>query len=182
MTIIYNENPLATQVILDEYEKKELWFKIKIQELQDSLGVTRLYLKEGKYFSIEKARERVNEIAPEDTLDKRVDNIVEIYIEELQKNHCGDCTCFAATCEKCCAEHLLGINTIPGLSKYSAHAISGKFTKGIGIDQVIEELANYILSATWEHWEKWAPKWKEDAQKAHDWLVNYKKEFLNMQV
>ena len=33
MKITYNKNPLLTTVELDENEKKELWYKIKIQEM-----------------------------------------------------------------------------------------------------------------------------------------------------
>ena len=41
------------------------------------------------------------------------DPIVRCYFASLDMDHCGDCTCVAASCERCLMEEMLGINTIP---------------------------------------------------------------------
>ena len=51
MKITYNKNPLFTTVELDENEKKELWYKIKIKEMEELLFSAHFYLEE-KYFDL----------------------------------------------------------------------------------------------------------------------------------
>ena len=56
MKITYNKNPLLTTVELDENEKKELWYKIKIKEMEEILFSAHFYLEE-KYFDLERAKD-----------------------------------------------------------------------------------------------------------------------------
>lgn len=42
------------------------------------------------------------------------DSIVQCYLASLNTDHCGDCTCVSASCERCHIEdRILGINTLP---------------------------------------------------------------------
>ena len=191
MKITYNKNPLLTTVELDENEKKELWYKIKIQEMEEILFSAHFYLEE-KYFDLKRAKDDLDpdyycneEDNKKSKLDERCDMLLETFLSELQSNHIGDCTCVACSCMKCHAEGLLGIDTIKGLGKHTAHKINAAF--GINneknIDEAIEYLANYDPkpkdpeSDAWKKmggYEQYVPRWKEEAKLAHDWLVNYK--------
>jgi hypothetical protein len=190
MKITYNKNPLDSTIELNEYEIKELWYKIKLAEMEDLLLEAHFNVEEGKYFDLEKARKKLN---PEyycsddkTKLDERCDTLLTYYLEELKSNHCGDCTCVACSCGKCHAEALLGINTTKGLGKHSAYKIDGAFgtNNEKSIDEAIESLANYnpgTKGPAWnkfsqEEFNKYIPRWMDEAKTAHDWLVNYKTE------
>lgn len=191
MIITYNKNPLHTIVELDNNEKKELWYKIKINALEDNISIARLYLIEGKNFDIEQARIILkNEYDENDNskLDKWCDEMLEYYIFELSSNHSGDCTCVACSCSKCSAEELLGIDTIKGLGKHSAYKIERAF--GTDNSNSIEEALIYLKNYTgipddvslWKSYggyEQYIPRWKEEARIAYDWLLKYKIEKLN---
>jgi hypothetical protein len=191
MKITYHKNPLYSTVELDEQDKKELWLKIKLEEMEERLFDVHFNLQEGEHFDLESAR---NSADPEyyctdekSPIDKRCDQLLEHYITELQSSHCGDCTCVACSCSKCHAESLLGINTTPGLEKHAASKINGAFGKDNvkSIDEAIDYLANYEINPdhyTSEAWKKlggheqYVPRWMAEAKFAHDWLVNYKNE------
>lgn len=191
MKIIYNKNPLHSIVELDEKDKQLLWYKIKVEELEELLSNVHFHLEEGKYFDLEQARKDSdpdyywNDEKSE--LDKRCDKLLKHYIIELNGYHDGDCTCIPGSCSKCHAESLLGINTISGLEKHAAYQISGSFGKNNekSIDDVIKHLANYDPtpsdpnSESWKKiggYEQYVPRWKAQAQEAHDWLISYKNE------
>ena len=59
MKIIYGQNPLAAKVILTEAEKKELWYKIKITQLEDLVFNTYYYLQD-KNFNLAEAFQHVD--------------------------------------------------------------------------------------------------------------------------
>ncbi len=189
MNIIYNKNPLCTIVELDDNEKKELWYKIKIEMMEEWLSSTYFSLEEGPYFNLERDRQYSNTenyISYDDNvkskLDTFCDTLLETYVNELKSCHSGDCTCFACSCMKCHAESLLGINTIPGLDKHAAHYINYAFGDGKNtIEQALECLYHYnpvrvgpceIIKQ--EEFDKLAPRWKQQAQNAYEWLLNYK--------
>ena len=44
MRIVYGENPLWTSVLLNESEKKELWYRVKIAEMEDMLFSAHFHL------------------------------------------------------------------------------------------------------------------------------------------
>ena len=130
MKINYNKNPLYTTVELTEEEKKELWYKIKIEILENKVFEGGYYLEDNNRFDIERARKILKlEYDKDDnnTIDKQCNEMVECYIVELAYGHAGDCTCNAFSCGKCQAETLLGIDTIEGLGKHSAYKIDNAF-------------------------------------------------------
>lgn len=197
MHINYHKNPLYTTINLEEHEKKELWYKIKIAEMEELMSNAAFHLEEGKFFDIEKARRDVNteyyysesdnEISD---LDKRCNKLLENYLEALQSYHCGDCTCRAASCEKCNAESLLGINTIGGLGKHSTYKVNSAFGKDniLSIDEAITKLSSFNINpadytdSSWEKlggYQQYVPRWEAETKVAHDWLVNYKNEHFN---
>jgi hypothetical protein len=194
MKINYNKNPLFTTIDLNETEKKELWYKIKIAEMEELLFSAAFALKEGQYFDLEEARRSVDmdyyctdEKSP---LDERCDILLEHFLGELQSRHVGDCTCVACSCSKCHAESFLDINTMKGLGKHSANKIDGAFGKDNEktIDEAIASLANYEINPdnfkdpAWEKlggYEQYIPRWKAEAVAAHDWLVKYKNEHFS---
>ncbi len=196
MKITYNKNPLWTTIELDEAEKKELWLKIKIKEMEELLFDAYFHLREkDKDFNLESARKAVepdyylgvtdNE---KSDIDKRCDEMLEYYLAELQANHVGDCTCVPCSCIKCYAEDLLGINTTKGLGKHSAYKINAAFgnKNEKTIEEALESLKNYnpTKGDAWskfsqEEFDKHVPRWKAEAKLAYDWLLKYKNEKLN---
>lgn len=195
MKIIHNKNPLCTIVELDYNEKKELWYKIKIEIMEEWLSSTHFYLEEGEYFNLEKARKYSNTenyISNDDNvkskLDTFSDELLETYISELKSNHCGDCTCVPCSCMKCHAESLLGIDTIPGLNKHAAHYINSAF--GYKNYNTIEQALEYLLNhkpvkskgwenATQEDFDKYLARWNKQATEAYEWLLSYKNKLEN---
>lgn len=195
MKITYNKNPLWTTIELDENEKKELWYKIKIKEMEELLFEAYFHLKEGKYYDLQRAREAVEpdyymtgDEGDENKIDKRCDEMLNYYLAELQSNHVGDCTCVPCSCGKCHAEDILGINTIQELGKHSAYKIDAAFGKHNErtIDEALESLSNYrpIKGEAWakysqDDFDKHIPRWIAEAKKAYDWLVAYKSKHFN---
>ena len=199
MKINYHKNPLYTTIELSEHEKKELWYKIKIEELEELLTEASVYLMEGNLFNIDKARKKLdvdylfneNEESKEKSkIDKRCDMLLDFYIKELQLYHLGDCTSMPTSCGKCSAESILGIDTLAGLKKKSIYHINNAFGKDNHrtIDEAIEYLKNYNPIPTDPNSEKWkrlggyeqyVDGWKEGARLAHDWLVEYKAKYFS---
>lgn len=183
MKITYAQNPLYTTIELDEHEKKELWYKVKIEEMVNLLFVAHFYLKE-KYYNLERVKKAVEpgyyldeKHGKKCGLDERVDMIVNELVQELMLPHCGDCTCVPCSCMKCYAENLLGIDTTKGLGKYMANKINDAFEQSnekVSLDEAIRRLENYEPKAEWEGWEPYAPRWKAEAAQALEWLKNYR--------
>ncbi len=216
MKIVWNENPLLTQIFLDEHEKKEFWYKIKIEEMEENIILDAWFHldqdgKNKEYFDLKRARSNLdpNYIYPDwndnskkdqkSELDKRVDQLFEYYIDDLEHNsHCGDCTCVPCSCSKCHAENLLGIDTRKGLGKHEAYKIQGAFRKdkeGMYYDrnnqrtisEAIEILKNHDTNPTkpkdWPDmvgFESHIPRWNKEAVNAIEWLENYRDEHFKV--
>lgn len=137
MKITYTPNPLNTIIELDEHEQKELWYKIKVNEMEEMLSMAEYYVTE-KYLNLEDARQELDssyylaDTNKKSKLDERCDTLLEHFLQELKSNHIGDCTCIACSCSKCHAESILGIDTIPGLSKYTGNSIRNAFIINVG--------------------------------------------------
>lgn len=184
MKITYNQNPMRTTIELDEREKKEFWYKLKIEQLEWKLCGGRFYLcHEFDAYNPERAKEELT--YKEAELDKYVDEMCEYYIQNLLDIHCGDCTCVPASCDKCHAESLLGIDTIKGLGKHEGSKVSAAFdmkpggVDGRSLDEAIEVLACYKPRAEWEGWEAHAERWATEAANALAWLNAYKEQHFS---
>lgn len=192
MKITYKPNPLESVIELTEWEKKELWYKIKIEVMTEHLLDVYFALEErpNRSFDLDRAR-RASDIQyfypnndnERSRLDKRTDELYEYYLAECDNAHVGDCTCVAASCMKCHLESMLGIDTMPGLRKHEAAAIDAEFSKGLTIEEVIRKLETYDPTQPSEHWkdnpDMWAyhlPRWKQESANAAEWLKKYKEE------
>lgn len=198
MNIIWNENPLMTQVMLDEHEKKEFWYKIKIEEMQEMIISSYFHLDEDRqYYDPKRAKQELNpeyiypnwsdsskkgQVPP---INKRVDELFKYYICDLEVNsHSGDCTCVPCSCSKCHAESLLDIDTIKGLRKHEAHAIECAFTKPgtqfpernnqNTIHEAIHNLEQWIPTIQWEGAEANFQRWIDEHARATTWLRKYR--------
>lgn len=195
MKIIYTPNPLRSIIELDEHEKKEFWYKIKIEEMEHLLYSAHFSLSEEYgFFDLNRARSELDpkyfmaneiperKVAP---LDERVDEFYKYFMDDLHEGnmHMGDCICQANSCSKCQAESLLKIDTIPGLGKHEAHNIYAAFSKGSTwddehtIEEAIESLSEYeCKKAPREGAEAHYPRWRGESERAHKWLIKYKDE------
>jgi len=176
MNITWAQNPLATTIELDEREKREFWLMLKIEELKDRLIAVHVYLQEGQFFDLNKARKAVEQVDSDESLDARVNQLHSWHLEALAGSHGGDCTCDPCSCPKCIAENILGIDTIAGLKKHEANKIESAFRRGKTLSKTIEELANYAPESCWPGAEAHFERWRQEAKNAHDWLVKYRDE------
>lgn len=202
MKITYAPNPLYTSVELDEFEKKEFWYKIKIDVLISKMGEADFDLSHHEWFNkairpqtieeaIAKARKHLDffyleegENGEKSGLDQRVDMLYEVYLVELAGPHCGDCICVACTCDKCQAESKLGIDTIPGLGKHPANKILAAFGRNNdkSIDEVIEILSTYVPPSkgpSWdifsqEEFDKNLQRWEEENKHALEYMLKHR--------
>ncbi len=185
MKITYSQNPLATIVELNEQEKKELWYKLKIENLSDDLFSAHFSLQEGKYFDLKRAREAVDPswYCSDDKpmkVDAHVDMMLKHYVEELSGEHAGDCTCVACTCSKCLAEDMIGIQTTSGLNKYMGSTISSVFrnNKSFTCEDAIRFMENESPKITEDWHQAHIDRWTKDHNQALEWLKNYNETFL----
>lgn len=210
MKINYNKNPLCTTIELTEHEKEVFKLKIRIKELEEMIFTghwtlkhhdwwNKTIAKDGKDKPVRSLQDTMNEAMDEldpnyifgdedgkSKFDKRVDELFDYFMADLESSHMGDCVCFACSCSKCHAEELLGVNTIKGLGKHSAHKIDSAFgpKNEKSLDEVLEHLQNYNPTppqdmTAWDKVGGWAqhlPRWKDEARKAYDWLLAYKNE------
>jgi hypothetical protein len=211
MKITYTPNPLRTIVELDEQEIELFRLKIKIEQYEDMIFSAHFALTSRlkdmgslKAITVESAiEEATKELDPaywcddaESKLDKRVNELLEHYLEELKGSHIGDCTCFAMSCSKCHAESKLGIDTIKGLGKHPGHKIQSAFSYKDGdvwkertLEEALALLRDYDPTpASTSGWDKvggymqYVPRWKEEAAVAYKWLLAYRKEHFPPEV
>jgi len=206
MKITYTPNPLDTIIELDEHEKEIFRLKIKVNLLEEDLGSAAIYLDPKNASWVMSPSPRRPDGHTTETLiaevldhyldlsylysegkyegkglDARVNELLEHYLGELKSNHCGDCTCFPASCCKCHAEDLLGINTIKGLGKHEAYKIQSAFSYKDG-----DVWKQRTLGEAMEHLRKshaeWqvstdpsphAPRWKAESERALCWMEQY---------
>lgn len=175
--IIYKPNPLESQVILNEDEKRELFLRLKIWCLEDHLSDIEMCLEETPP-NITKALEycRMENYGDEEAKDM-MDRWV---FDSLVDTHAGDCICHPYTCSKCFAEDLLGIDTIPGLKKHEANAIYQLFRGNpeITIDEVIVKLPIDISEEHATRYPDHVERWRQERINAQKWLIEYKEKYL----
>lgn len=177
MKITYTPNPLETKVELEDHEKELLRLKIKLGEYEDMIFGAHYTLTTNGAHGRERTMDEVvadacKELDPDywcddgNKLDKRVDELLQHYIEELQFTHLGDCTAFPMSCSKCHAEEKLGINTLgtyPG--KSVLHAISHAFNYREGdewktrtTEEALEKLTGHARDYLTTHLNTHFPK------------------------
>lgn len=178
MKITWNKNPLCTVIELDEFEKKELWYKIKIKEMEDLMYDAYFTLAHHEWHNAniskskprsheETMNEAIKELNPEywlneengkTKLDERVDTLLRYYIDALQEKHAGDCTCSPCSCLKCHAENLIDVRTIKGIKKTQAYRIAAAF--GQNNERTMDEALRYLHNVP--------------DMEAYNWLLNYR--------
>lgn len=200
MEIIWNENPLKTQVVLTQHEKDILWYKLKIDLLIDAMCAVELSL--DKEFNenlkrsklgpdyvhtpeamLAEVREELRydyhggEDTGEGSFNARVDEMHRYYVESLLGSHGGDCTCFCATCIKCDAEHKMGINTIEGLNKHAGHYVCLAFNRrDCDLDKAIQNLEEFKPRKKFGSDDALQAQWSDWAAAALTWLVKYRED------
>lgn len=136
MNIVYTENPLCTRIGLDVHDAKNFWNLIKLAEMEELLFDAHFHMQDDRWNDMAAARRAVDpdyyvdeEDGTKTKLDQRVQILHDHYVQELLSSHGGDCTCFPASCSKCHAEHMLRIDTTPGMGKYMGYYVFGVFGK-----------------------------------------------------
>lgn len=190
MKIEWAENPLETKVFLDDRDRQMLLLSVQNDEYCDILCGIDLWLngqiEKENIPTIDKIHNRIKLWG--DICNLEVDCEEVKYLEDsLQYSHVGDCTCVPASCEKCRAEHALGIDTIKGLGKHPGAKLQGLFG-GYGdkprrtIDEVLEELSKPCEYKKPDNWpdkvgyEKHIPRWENEKKHAYEWLKKYKED------
>jgi hypothetical protein len=196
INFIWNQNPLATSVVLSEEALCLFKHKIMIDELQNEISEASFELspkfrrwrnqlrdyngKKRKRETLKQASEKAFKILEHlstKEFKQNVDEIVNCYIHDLKGTHYGDCVSQATTCHKCLSENILGINTIPGMSKRMGVFISHAFRSSDGtINGALNYMASYEPDSTIN--PEIAQNWKTTNSIAHEWLKSYK-EFLS---
>lgn len=206
MKITYTPNPLDTVVELDRQEIDMFRLKIKLQQYEEMIfsayyTITSRLEERGSLKAItaeEAMKEARKELDPDywcndeadkedhSKLDSRVELLLDHYIADLKSSHVGDCTCVPASCSKCHAEQLLGIDTLkPYPGKHQLHQIASVFSRWnvetkqhdlpeVTLGEAIEKLSTYTPKANWLGWESHADRWACEAKEAHEYLINYR--------
>lgn len=188
MKINWHQNPLKTTVDVDERDKQVILLAIQNEEYSQILCSLDNWLqrktKKDDEPTLEKVHEKIR--AWGEICNMEVDHEdVQMYVEELQCSHGGDCVCWACTCFKCLAESYLGIDTIKGLGQHEAAKIMSAFgDKG---DRTIDEALDVLKTpydyekrhSSWdkiprEEYEKHIPRWEAEKKRAIEWLEKYK--------
>jgi hypothetical protein len=169
MHIIWNPNPLATVVELDEYDRQILRLKIEIDLLRNRMYRAHFDLDPtmraqrneppGKRRTLDEAVTAAIaslDVAFTDgegerrgkTWEQLLDAELADHIRELAGIHFGDCTCEPCSCLKCRAESLIGVNTLAGLGKHEGSHVADAFTARLDaivptLDEAIDSLTNY---------------------------------------
>lgn len=181
MHINWNKNPLYTTINVDDHDRKMILNYIQQEEYTNILCGLDLDIKSGHITSLEEAHKEI--VKWGDICNLTIESEeVQAYVEDLQHNHVGDCTCFATSCFKCMAEEAIGVNTIAGLGKHEANKIMGAFGKDNEntIDEairILEEPSDYVKPDTWPDsagWDSHVPRWKSEKKNAVKWLKAYK--------
>lgn len=169
MEIIYQHNPLLNKVILNETEKKLLFWKIALSEFEDEAWSLKFrlesyldnkldpneieheplkqYTKEFLADPIKKTYEKIDALAEEMIKIEYNEEKIKYFIDALQEMHDGDCISQPCSCLKCHAEDMLDITSMPnypgdiGLSLVYAFQTKNEF---IGNEKTIDEAIDYL--------------------------------------
>jgi hypothetical protein len=184
MEIDYHQNPLRSQVYLDDTEKKLLKANIKNEYLLEALAAVWYQFRTKEPPNLEKIKEEVSFFDEDEKFDDYIDALYDTYISELEGGytHIGDCTCIPSTCFKCLAEEHAGIDTIKGLGKHQAAKIHSAFKdKYTTLEEAIDFLskpiseepnAEYVNHP--EMYRTHLPRWQSERISALKWLEDYR--------
>ena len=171
-------NPLRARVIFSESAKRELIFKMALKGVLEQAFEAKYYLdqREDKKDEAHKVLKRLinNWLGDEDDDTDALDlelaiklaggkEYVDAMIWELAEGeHCGDCTCMAASCMKCHMEMLIDINTLTA-GKHVAYKLWSIYLdspEATAEDKAIEVKRQAIMA---EHYKKYPPTpWNPD--------------------
>lgn len=203
MNILWNPNPLATVIELDERDRKILRLGLENDYLLECVVGARMEIEPGsaefigRLWRERKGRDRTidDSVAEalarltftDESMAEHIDMQMGYSVTALVEAHDGDCTCVPCSCTKCRAEGLLGVNTIAGLGKHEAAKVGGAFKVTGSLNGAIERLANWQPSKPGPGWERHPagayeshiPRWTEEAKSAHAWLVQYRAEHFS---
>lgn len=188
MKILWAPNPLNTVVELDGADKATLRHKVYIEELENRIVLActdispdgRTYLKKmGKGKPLKEHVADVIEMMIAD-VEAKVERQTAAAIAAMTESHHGDCIRECHTCTKCWAESLLGVDTLEGLHGDASY-FPEAFEEGRGLPEAIAYLAAYypkpsgswVTSTRRTDFDVHVPRWREEAAKAHTWLVAY---------
>lgn len=134
------DDPLSTQVILDERAQREFALKVALLALEDLLLEVHVQLEHGE---VDRAKATVGQYLEFETKGQPADgsysyweafaekNSLSSFKDALSDTHGGDCTCVPCSCIKCHAEDIAEVDTLPGLGKHAtrllASALAGRF-------------------------------------------------------
>lgn len=204
-------NPLNAKIILSESAKRELALMIAMEELEEPAYSAFYHAKDcagigstvdGKFVPNEPNFARaisemenwrdtwfgkdgngdVAEGVCLSSADRWLANErVQMWLEEIDTEHCGDCTCVPCSCTRCHMERLLGIDTLP-VGKHVAYRLRDLWLGDCGSDEQKEEIRqrhaankakNYGL--TDEQLGHWKPKWDEQQGRAEEYYAEHKR-------
>jgi hypothetical protein len=182
MQINWHQNPLWTTISLTDEDKEVFRLKLKANELQEAVWTAILYLdKSSDHYRPDEALELLSEFKGDEWGDEEFDYLVSVL---ENGSHMGDCTCVPASCVKCRAEGILGVDTIDGLGKHPGAKVAGLFScADATLDGAIAALGDYqpVKGAGWanssqEEFDVHVPRWKAEAMSAREWLIKYRDE------
>jgi hypothetical protein len=186
MNIIWNENPFNTSVELDDRDKTYLLLSYQTERFADIFCDVNLRIKAeigSGEITVDEIEKKISKWGDIYNLTIDSDEIKEL-VSYLNSGHCGDCICVACTCMNCYVQEYLGIDTLKGLGKHSAHKVIAAFdqVKTNSIDDAIEYLSKkpeYIKGEAWknhsqESYEKHIPRWETERLQGIKWLKLYK--------
>ena len=188
MEIRWAPNPLKTAVVLNDNDRA--WFRERLMceelrsricdayfELTSTPGtpITSTQLEK-----VLRALDLNYALGDSGEIDETIDRRLALYEAALSGEHNGDCVSEASTCTKCCAEEVLGVDTIQGLGREAVY-INSAFKNGETFEGAIAWLTNYTprMPERWrsvrneKDFAEWAPKWTESAKRALEWLRAY---------
>jgi hypothetical protein len=185
MKINWNQNPLYSTIDVDDKDRHMILLSLQTDKYSELLCDIDMYIETStKNATPIDMKYITNKISGWSTIcDMEVDDAeVERCVTFLQESHGGDCTCWPASCMKCYAESMLGVNTLEGLGKHSANKIMGAFSNNNTISdaiKILETEQSYTKTALWdmftqEEYEKHIPRWKNEKEIAAIWLIKYK--------
>jgi hypothetical protein len=198
--IIWNPNPLATVIELDDHDKALLRLRLKIEDLQERLLIAHFTLSRdgGKAPLADRVATAVakmdvvfildDERRDGLSFDESLDAELVRTVDDLAGVHSGDCTCAPSSCLKCIGESLVGTDTTAGLGKHPGAKIYNAFlpaSKGDPVptlEEAIDSIRDFrpTMGPEWkrgeEDFKQHVPRWIREAKEAHEWLLAYQRE------